>query len=136
MSIRSKYSLINFVVWVIVLIVLTITFDSSDYRSLDKIIGAASLFIGFSVSILVLIKSRLEPQDERILSISNRSTAIAMILTLLYVFSLCIILSEIYPQTISSSWFWYLGYSMICVANIASSILYFIIEKTGNSYEG
>ncbi len=135
MSFRSKNSLIISIVWIVILIIMVFSFDANEYTSLRKLIAAMVIFIGVWLDIFMLARNKKEAFDERVMKVTHKASSISMIITLTFVFIACITLSEVYPDTINSSWFWLLGYSMIAVANISSSITFIIIDRKGIPYE-
>lgn len=135
MSFRSKNSVVVSVIWVIVLVIMIVTFKADDYTAFRKLLPAIGIFIGVWVDILMLSRNKKEVSDELIMKLSFRSSSISMIFTLVYVFLFCIVLTEVYPDKIYSSWFWLLGYSMIAIANISSSVSFIILENKGLPYE-
>lgn len=135
MSFRSKNSLIISVVWFVILIVMVITFAPDNYTSIRKLISAVAIFFGVWIDIWMLARNKKDAFDERILKLTHKSSSVSMIITLMFVFIFCIVLSEVYPDTVNSSWFWMLGYLMIAVANISSGLSFIYFDLKGIPYE-
>lgn len=106
--------------------------DKSRFVSV-AILFAAGYLSYFLMMFLTRAKDRTEKivKDERDEHIQRQSSGAALILVLIYVFSLCIILYEIYRQSecVPVGWMWFLGYTSIFWGYISHSALGLVLHS-------
>ncbi|MEA3422775.1 MAG: hypothetical protein U9Q80_03075 [Bacillota bacterium] len=145
MSKYYKYSITNFILWLIVAISFLSIFlnketinNWGDNRT--KTIAIAFLYLfGFSGQLIFHFLNKKKEgkvdKDERDLYIQNRSMYYSFTATLMYVFIVTISIYSYYEKArfIPIAWMWFVAYSLIFMANIITSFISIILYKKSGS---
>ncbi len=141
MSKQLKQSIIHLIIWSIVALGFILVFSRentiinwSDNRT-EKVILAILLLTGFGGDAILGIMFRKKGneiiKDERDIEVTGKAMGASYIVTMLYVFLVTI---SIYIKNESAGmvhvgWLWFIAYSLVIVANIASSVCTIIVYK-------
>ncbi|AIO18356.1 hypothetical protein KQ51_00469 [Candidatus Izimaplasma bacterium HR1] len=142
MDIRRKSSLINGIVWLIVLLSIILFFfpalDLTIFSNpkIEKLVGSLIILIGIVVNFILLFRNKKEVTDERMIKIQAKSMQFTALSTMMYVFLFCMVMYDINKgQDISREWFWFLGYSSFCLFYTLGSLSYYVIDSRGIGYD-
>jgi len=141
MTKRSKYSLLNLSIWIIVTVVFFVLFFSGDgpeswgTNKTKRFLSALLFAVGFISFFIIQFKSNKETIDERVRQIQLKATSSTLIIILMYVFIFGISLYTFYDNKLMpSSWMYLLTYSVVFLTYIVNSGLYIFFEKRETGY--
>ena len=139
----TKRAFFSLLIWGIVTVAFIPIFFSRGgpltyVQDKSRFVFAAILFATGYLSYFIMMfltkaKDRTDKivKDERDEHIQRRSSGTALILVLVYVFSLCISLYEIYRESecVPVGWMWFLGYTSVFWGYISHSALGLILHS-------
>lgn len=143
MRMRRQSAVITLIMWSVIMTLFVVLFfvledlDQWQENQLFRLISAVLLFIGGVAQIMLLSQDKVEPFDERTQRIQYRTSSVAVIGILLYVYALVMTLyiSYEFEAGLPVAWLWFIAYTTIFIAFILHSALYLIFEHIGVRYE-
>jgi hypothetical protein len=109
------------------------------------LLGAAALGVAFVAHFVMLWKTRTREDDRPVLSderderIARRANGIALVVSLVYVFLLCIVLYEAHHDSrlVPVGWMWFLAYSSAMMAYLSQAVATLALDSAmGGHGEG
>lgn len=144
MSQRTKYSMINGGIWLVLFVIFSFIFFSNNYPTVipfsdyKTAIISIIIFANLINVILVFFIKNKEKADERINQLELISTSFTMFIVFVIVFTISLSLYFIYKDSGSCpiSWLWYIGFATMFITNIVLNLSYVAVSFKGAGYEG
>ena len=143
MSYKTKFSMINGGIWLILFVIFSIIFFSNTFPTVIPIsnyrtaIVVILMLANISNVFLVFFLKNKEKTDERNNQLSLLSANITMFVVVIILITSCLLLYFIYRdnESLPISFLWYIAFSTMFITNIVLNLSYVAISFKGAGYE-
>lgn len=143
MSYRTKFSMINGGIWLVLFVIFSIIFFSNNFPAIIPISNYKTgvvviLILANIINIfLVFFLKNKEKEDERNRQLALLSANITMVVVVVVVTASCLSLYFIYRYNASFpiAWLWFIGFGTMFITNIVLNLSYVVVSIKGASYE-
>lgn len=144
-----KRALFSLIIWGVVITVFVPLFFAGGGPSewlqdrVRKILMIVVFGIGYLSFFLMMVLTRRKRSDGKVVKderdnlVEIKSSKIAYIIVLLYIYIVCIILYMIYERTgvLPVSWMWFIGYTSIFIGSIIYAVVSLIVDMRVSGYD-
>ncbi len=143
MSYRTKFSMINGSIWLVLFVIFSIVFFSNNYPIVIPIsnyrtaIVVILMLANISNIFLVFFLKDKEKEDERNKQLMLLSANITMFAIVVIIISSCLSLYFIYRdnESFPIALLWYIGFATLFITNIILNLSYPVVSFKGAGYE-
>ena len=143
MSYRTKFSMINGSIWLVLFVIFSIVFFSNNYPIVIPIsnyrtaIVVILMLANISNIFLVFFLKDKEKEDERNKQLMLLSANITMFAIVVIIISSCLSLYFIYRdnESFPIALLWYIGFATLFITNIILNLSYAVVSFKGAGYE-